>query len=75
MWTHVKPTYDLVEQWIARKGGLSVCSLRRDQDGWAASLLNFGGISTTQMHLTSKLSLEQAQAECDKELKRMGYVE
>ena len=71
MWTRIN--HSLNEHWILNRNGLSVCSLKRDIDGWTASILNFGGISSTEMHLTSKSTTDQAKLACELELARKGW--
>ncbi len=65
----------LTEQWIFRPDRAPLCSLRRDPEGcgWQANLLRSTGISAATMWLGGALTLPQAQAASETELRAMGW--
>lgn len=74
-WTHLKAAagMGLEEQWIFRPDAAPLCSLKRGStpDFWRASLLNLSGVSCVVLHTSG--ALEQAQKNCEKELRLMGH--
>jgi len=68
MWIHIKPDFGrgLEEQWLLRRDGLTVCSLKMREGVWCADLLNFGGIGTTPRYFFTG-TLEEVQKICEDE--------
>lgn len=75
-WTKIdaNATVMLTAQWVFRAENAPVCSLKKGETPgtWVASLLNRSGISCVICHTSG--TLEQAQRNCEKELRLMGWT-
>jgi hypothetical protein len=72
VWKHTKKNAEFEESWTFISQGKPLCSLRKKDETWVASLLHLTGLDACRVTVAC-YGLVDAQLICEQELRGMGW--
>lgn len=75
MWLYVEanPAKGIEKQYLLRLNEMTVCSLRKREHEWIATVLEYGGLSSRSFHYDASLLVKDAKRCAEDAMTKIGW--